>query len=450
MVRPDGDTIAAVATPPGRGGVGIVRVSGPKALPIAEAVSGRVPAPREATFARFRDAAGEVIDEGLVLYFRAPHSFTGEEVVEFQGHGGPVVMDLLLERVLSLGARPARPGEFSERAFLNDKLDLAQAEAIADLIDAETRAAARLAVRSLEGAFSDEIHALVEATTHLRMYVEAAIDFPEEEIDFLADERVARELQELTAQLQRVRDSARSGCLLREGMRLVIAGRPNAGKSSLLNALAGAERAIVTEVPGTTRDLLREQIQIDGMPLHLIDTAGLRETRDAVERIGVDRARAEIAEADRILWVYDGAADPGHAGLAEAELPSDVPVTLVRNKVDLSGGTPGLGERDGLPEVRLSARTGAGIDALRGHLRQVMGLERGSEGQFLARRRHLEALERAANALAAGQRALTEGQAGELLAEDLRQVQLALSGITGEFTADDLLGEIFSSFCIGK
>lgn len=450
MPRPDTDTIAAIATPPGRGGVGIVRVSGSAALSIAEAVTGRRPAPRLATFSRFHDEAGEVIDEGLLLYFRSPHSFTGEEVVEFQGHGGPVVMDLLLERVFSLGARPARPGEFSERAFLNDKLDLAQAEAIADLIDAETRAAARLAVRSLEGAFSDEIHALVEATSRLRMYVEAAIDFPEEEIDFLADERVARELDELAAQLQRVRESARTGSLLREGMRLVIAGRPNAGKSSLLNALAGAERAIVTEVPGTTRDLLREQIQIDGMPLHLIDTAGLRDTEDTVERIGVERARAEIADADRILWVYDGVADPGHAGLAEAALPEGVPVTLVHNKVDLSGGTPGLGERDGLPEVRLSARTGQGIEILRENLRQVMGLQQGAEGQFLARRRHLEALDQAAAALADGRRALAEGRAGELLAEDLRQVQLALSAITGEFTADDLLGEIFSSFCIGK
>lgn len=450
MPRSDTDTIAAIATPPGRGGVGIVRVSGPQALAIAEAVTGIRPAPRLATFTRFQDDAGEVIDEGLLLYFRAPHSFTGEEVVEFQGHGGPVVMDLLLERVFSLGARPARAGEFSERAFLNDKLDLAQAEAIADLIDAETRTAARLAMRSLEGAFSDEIHALVEATTRLRMYVEAAIDFPEEEIDFLADERVARELYELTAQLQRVRKSAQSGSLLREGMRLVIAGRPNAGKSSLLNALAGAERAIVTEVPGTTRDLLREQIQIDGMPLHLIDTAGLRETEDIVERMGVERARAEIADADRILWVYDGVADPGHAGLAAAVLPEDVPVTLVHNKVDLSGGTPGLGERDGMPEVRLSARSGQGIEVLREHLREVMGLQQGAEGQFLARRRHLDALDQAAVALADGQRALEEGRAGELLAEDLRQVQLALSGITGEFTPDDLLGEIFSSFCIGK
>ncbi len=427
-----------------------MRVSGPEALSIAEAVTGIRPKPRLATFTRFRDAAGEVVDEGLLLYFRAPHSFTGEEVVEFQGHGGPVVLDLLLERVFSLGARPARAGEFSERAFLNDKLDLAQAEAIADLIDAETRAAARLAVRSLEGVFSDEIHALVEATTRLRMYVEAAIDFPEEEIDFLADERVARELEGLIARLQRVRGSARSGSLLREGMRLVIAGRPNAGKSSLLNALAGAERAIVTEVPGTTRDLLREQIQIDGMPLHLIDTAGLRDTEDTVERIGVERARAEIADADRILWVYDGAADPTHAGLADAALPEGVPVTLVYNKVDLSGGTPGLGERDGLLEVRLSARTGEGIEILRAHLRQVMGLQQGAEGQFLARRRHLEALDRAAAALTDGRRALAEGRAGELLAEDLRQVQLALSAITGEFSADDLLGEIFSSFCIGK
>jgi len=317
-------------------------------------------------------------------------------------------------------------------------------------VDAETEAAARLAMRSLAGAFSQRVHRLVEGLIALRTYVEAAIDFPEEEIDFLADERVARDLDALIADLEAVRASARVGRVLRDGMRLVIAGLPNAGKSSLLNALAGEERAIVTEVPGTTRDLLRERIQIDGMPLHLVDTAGLRETGDLVERIGVERARAELAQADRILWVYDGAADPEHAAFDPTQLPQGVPVTLVHNKADLSGAEPGLFERDGLPEVRLSARSGAGLDALRAHLRECMGLAQGVEGEFSARRRHLDALARAAEHLQAGRRALLEGHAGELLAEDLRQAQRALGEITGEFSADDLLGEIFSSFCIGK
>jgi tRNA modification GTPase len=444
------DTIAAIATPPGRGGVGIVRISGPQALAIGQAISGRDPEPRRVLFATFRDAEGRPLDQGLLLAFHAPHSFTGEDVVELQGHGGPVIMDLLLERCLQLGARLARPGEFSERAYLNDKIDLTQAEAIADLIDAETRAGARLAMRSLAGEFSRRIEALRDAMIGLRLYVEAAIDFPEEEIDFLADDRVAQDLHSLIERLAQVRQSAEVGRVMRDGMTLVIAGRPNAGKSSLLNALAGTERAIVTEVPGTTRDTLREQIQIDGMPVHLIDTAGLRETDDRVERIGVERARAELAAADRILWVYDGAADPGHAGFDRAELPEGVPVTLVHNKVDLSGAQPGLVEQDGQLEVRISARQGLGLDALRNHLRACMGLDRGNEGEFMARRRHLAALERAAAHLADGQRALENGLAGELLAEDLRLAQQALSEITGEFSADDLLGEIFSSFCIGK
>jgi len=444
------DTIAAIATPPGRGGVGIVRVSGPAVPTIAEILLGRLPAPRQARFARFRDADDLVIDEGLALYFPAPASFTGEHVLELQGHGGPVVMDLLLSRVLALGARLARPGEFSERAFLNDKLDLAQAEAIADLIDAETAAAARLAVRSLDGEFSRRIHALVDQLTRLRMYVEAAIDFPEEEIDFLSDGKVATDLDAVTAKLEAVRASARTGRLLRDGMTLVIAGLPNAGKSSLLNVLAGAETAIVTDIPGTTRDLLRERIQIDGMPLHLIDTAGLRDSGDAVEQIGVQRARAEMARADRVLWVYDGHADPRHAGLAAAQLPEGVPVTLVRNKADLSGEPCGEHHTAAGVEIALSARDGSGVDALRGHLKQVMGYGGGGEGEFIARRRHLDAIDRARRQLQRGHQALHAGAAGELLAEDLRQAQLALSEITGEFSADDLLGEIFASFCIGK
>lgn len=450
MPGPERDTIAAVATPPGRGGVGIVRVSGSRASTIAEGIAGFCPEPRRACFTAFRDRAGEVIDQGLLLCFRAPHSFTGEDVVELQGHGGPVVMEMLLERCLELGARLARPGEFSERAYLNDKLDLAQAEAIADLIESETRAAARLAVRSLQGVFSERIHGLVEALIHLRMYVEAAIDFPEEEIDFLADGRIGEELNAIIEQLDAVRASARVGKVMREGMRLVIAGRPNAGKSSLLNALAGEERAIVTEIPGTTRDVLREQIQIDGMPVHLIDTAGIRDTADRVERLGVERARAELEKADRVLWVYDGAADPEHASFDPRQLPAGVPVTLVHNKADLSGRPVGLVEEGDRVEVRISARTGAGLDALRRHLRQCMGLDRGIEGEFIARQRHLDALARAGAFLQAGREALETQRAGELLAEELRLAQLALSEITGEFSADDLLGEIFSRFCIGK
>jgi tRNA modification GTPase len=444
------DTIAAIATPPGRGGVGIVRISGPQVAAIAAALLGGLPAPRLASFVRFRDAAGGIIDEGIALYFPAPASFTGEHVLELQGHGGPVVMDLLLQRVVQLGARLARPGEFSERAFLNDKLDLSQAEAIADLIDAETGAAARLAVRSLDGEFSRRIHQLVDALTQLRLYVEAAIDFPEEEIDFLSDGKVASDLAAIVALVAQVHASASVGRILRDGMTLVIAGLPNAGKSSLLNALAGAEAAIVTDIPGTTRDVLRERIQIDGMPVHLIDTAGLRESADAVERIGVERARTEMARADRVLWVYDGHADPAHAGFDPAQLPAGVPVTFVRNKADLCGEPVGERTTAAGSEIALSARDGAGIEALRAHLKQVMGYAGSGEGEFIARRRHLDAMERAQAHLAQGQAALLGGAAGELLAEDLRQAQLALSEITGEFTADDLLGEIFASFCIGK
>jgi tRNA modification GTPase len=444
------DSIAAIATPPGRGGVGIVRVSGPAVADIGAALVGPLPAPRQARFARFHDADGTVIDEGLVLFFAAPASFTGEDVLELHGHGGPVVMDMLLSRVLSLGARLARPGEFSERAFLNDKLDLAQAEAIADLIDSETVAAARLAVRSLDGEFSRRIHELVEQLVQLRMYVEAAIDFPEEEIDFLSDGKVAADLQEIMAQVEAVQASASVGRLLRDGMTLVIAGLPNAGKSSLLNALAGAETAIVTDVPGTTRDLLRERIQIDGMPVHLIDTAGLRETADTVEKIGVDRARVEMARADRVLWVYDGHADPDHAGFDPTQLPEGVPVTFIRNKADVSGDLAGERSTPAGPEVVVSAMTGAGVPELRNHLKRIMGFSGTGEGEFIARRRHLDAIARARSHLRRGEQALTGGSAGELLADDLRQAQHALAEITGEFTADDLLGEIFASFCIGK
>ncbi|MDN3522872.1 tRNA uridine-5-carboxymethylaminomethyl(34) synthesis GTPase MnmE [Halomonas ramblicola] len=450
----DQDTIAALATPPGRGGVGIIRVSGPLCATIAEAMVGHCPAPRYAHYGPFRGES-TVLDEGLALFFPGPHSFTGEDVLELQGHGGPMIMDLLLERCVQLGARPARPGEFSERAFLNDKLDLAQAEAIADLIDASSRSAAENALRSLQGDFSRRVEALVQRLIELRMYVEAAIDFPEEEIDFLGDGRVAEMLAAVTRELEAVRRAAGQGALMREGMSVVIAGRPNAGKSSLLNALTEQETAIVTDIAGTTRDVLREHVHIDGMPLHVIDTAGLRDTPDAVEKIGVARAWAEIEKADRVLLMVDAAATDAIDPMAiwpefVARLPDAARLTLVRNKIDTSHEPPGLDAATTPPIVRLSARTGEGVDDLKGHLKAVMGYTTHTEGRFSARRRHLVALDRAQRALANGEAQLSGFGAGELLAEDLRDAQQALGEITGEFSADDLLGEIFGSFCIGK
>ncbi len=443
------DTIAAIATPPGRGGVGIVRLSGPLSAAIAEAVCGAQPAPRRAAFRRFHAGDGGVLDEGIALYFPAPHSFTGEDVLELHGHGGPVIMDLLLARTLELGARPARPGEFSERAFLNDKLDLAQAEAIADLIASTTAEAARAAVRSLEGEFSRCIRELVEDLIELRVYIEAAIDFPEEEIDFLADYRIAEQLGTLRERLHALQAVAGQGRLLRDGMTVVIAGRPNAGKSSLLNYLAGREAAIVTDIPGTTRDVLREQIAIDGMPLHVIDTAGLRDSDDPVEQEGVRRAWAEMATADRILLLVDDRQGfTAEDRALRARLPTAAGVTVIYNKIDLTGREPALRPAEWGHELWLSAKSGAGLDQLREHLKRCMGYH-GGEGTLMARRRHLEALERAAAALAAAGEQLT-ARAGELAAEELRQAQNALSEITGEFTSEDLLGRIFSSFCIGK
>ncbi len=444
------ETIAAIATPPGRGGVGIIRISGENLDAISDGIIGALPEPRRAVYRRFRDADGEIIDEGLALYFPAPHSFTGEEVLELQGHGGPIILDMLMERVLELGARPARPGEFSERAFLNNKLDLAQAEAIADLIDSSSRAAARLANRSLQGEFSKQVHALVDQLIHLRMYVEAAIDFPEEEIDFLSDGKVSADLHSVSEKLGHVQKSARIGALLRDGMQLVIAGRPNAGKSSLLNALSGRESAIVTDVPGTTRDLLREQIQIDGMPLHLIDTAGLRHSEDTVEQIGIRRAREEIGKADLILWVFDAGAGLEQDREDLEALPDGIPVTLICNKIDKDASKCAESHRYGHEMIGLSAKTGEGVETLIAHLKATMGYQGEESGEFIARRRHLEALKKARKHLDSGRLALDQSLSGELLAEDLRQAQMALSEITGEFTADDLLGEIFASFCIGK
>ncbi|MGM3185361.1 tRNA uridine-5-carboxymethylaminomethyl(34) synthesis GTPase MnmE [Dickeya oryzae] len=450
------DTIVAQATPPGRGGVGILRISGRQASAVAQAILGKLPKPRYADYLPFHDVDGSVLDQGIALWFPGPNSFTGEDVLELQGHGGPVILDLLLKRVVALqGVRIARPGEFSERAFLNDKLDLAQAEAIADLIDASSEQAARSAVNSLQGVFSSRVHQLVEALTHLRIYVEAAIDFPDEEIDFLSDGKIEAMLNAVIGDLEGVRGEARQGSLLREGMKVVIAGRPNAGKSSLLNALAGRDAAIVTDIAGTTRDVLREHIHIDGMPLHIIDTAGLREASDEVERIGIERAWQEIEQADRVLFMVDGTTTDAVEPAAiwpefMARLPSRLPITVVRNKADVTGEPLGIEEVNTYSLIRLSARTGDGVDLLRDHLKQSMGFTSNTEGGFLARRRHLQALEQAAQHLQQGHEQLVGAYAGELLAEELRLAQQALSEITGEFTSDDLLGRIFSSFCIGK
>ena len=446
------DTIVAAATPPGRGSVGIVRVSGPKTPEIAAVILGELPPPRRASFMRFLDKRQQPIDAGVALFFPGPHSYTGEHVLELQGHGGPVVVESIVARVLELGARRALPGEFTQRAFLNDKLDLTQAESIADLIDAGSREAARAAMRSLQGEFSDMVRGLTEAVVELRTYVEAAIDFPEEEVDFLSDRRLEEKLVGVRDHFNAVEQSARQGRLLREGMTVVIAGRPNAGKSSLLNRLAGYDAAIVTSIPGTTRDILRERIDIDGMPLHVLDTAGLRDSGDAVESEGIRRAELEIARADRVLFVIDAAIDPDARAYVEEKhrLPSAVPITLIFNKCDQAVGLPVADTISGPPRVMLSALTGDGLDLLRAHLKHAMGFQTAESGTVSARQRHLDALARARAYVEAGARQLSERRAGELVAEELRAAQQALGEITGEFTTDDLLGRIFSSFCIGK
>ena len=441
------DTIAAVATPPGRGGIGVIRVSGPGAAGIAAASVGTPPAPRTAVLRTFRDSAGNPVDRGSVLFFPGPHSYTGEDVLELQGHGGPAVLDAVLQAVLAAGARPARPGEFTERAFLNDRLDLAQAEAVADLIEADSDAAASAALRSLEGAFSERVHALADSLTELRVYVEAAIDFSDEDIDFLREGGVLERLDGVREALSALRREAGRGAALREGLRVAIAGAPNVGKSSLLNRLAGRDTAIVTDIAGTTRDVLREAISLDGLPLHVADTAGLRETGDPVEVEGVRRARAEITDADRILLVVDDRTGPT---AEDRRLLDDLPaerVILIRNKCDLSGASPGPDESGGL---RLSATAGAGFEALVERLKACAGYRSPEAGGFSARRRHLDALDRAGAALDSGRERLVAEQAGELLAEELRLAQEALGAITGTVSSDDLLGEIFASFCIGK
>ncbi len=442
------DTIAAVATPPGAGGIGVVRISGPLVPEIARGVFGWVPSPRQALFEGFRGGDGEIIDEGIALFFPAPRSFTGEDVLELQGHGGPVVMDLLLQRCLELGARPARPGEFTERAFLNGKLDLAQAEAVADLIESSTALGARLAVRSLQGAFSRRIDDLIERLIRLRTYIEATLDFPDDEIDVSSEPAVAAHIEELIQHSLGILTDARQGQVIREGLRVVIAGPPNAGKSSILNALSGTDAAIVTDIPGTTRDVLGHDIQIDGLPVRILDTAGIREARDPVEQEGVRRARRALEQADLVLWVYD--ASSGLTGFPPDGALSGAPVTRVRNKIDLIGERPTVTKtRDG-SEVALSALTGEGLDLLRARIKTRAGVDMLTEGAFVARRRHLDALGRGLEDLRGAQGALLDGSGAELAAEHLLAAQQAFGEITGRFTSDDLLGRIFSSFCIGK
>ena len=454
------DTIAAIATPSGRGGVGIIRISGEAVPQIAKKILGLLPSPRKASHQLFKDENNNTLDDGVALYFPEPHSFTGEHVLELQGHGGQVVMDLLLQRCVQLGARLANPGEFSERAFLNDKLDLAQTEAIADLIDSGSEQAVRSALRSLQGEFSEAINSLLEKIIEIRVYVEAALDFPEEEIDFLADTSVTQRLNVIKALLQTIKNKATQGNLQRDGIHLVIVGKPNAGKSSLLNALAGNEAAIVTEVAGTTRDVLREAINLDGMPLHLIDTAGLRESDDPVEKIGIQRAWQEIEKADLILHLVDVTdiedTDGNQKMLVSinnklekntSKLP---PILTVYNKVDLIDPANILTSRKSGTEIYISAKHKQGINELKTELKRHMGYHADNEGAFIARRRHLIALDNTQLYVNQAEMQLIEFNAGELMAEELRLAQDELGKITGKFTSDDLLGEIFSSFCIGK
>jgi tRNA modification GTPase len=456
------DTIAAIASAPGRGAIGIIRVSGPKVPEIAQALLGTVPAPRVASVLRFLAADGSALDEGVVLYFPAPASFTGEHVLELQGHGGAIVLDLVMQRLFALGCRAALPGEFSERAFVNGKIDIAQAEAVADLIDAGSAAAARAAVRSMRGEFSARIEALQGRLTELRKLVEAAIDFPDEEIDFASESKLQARLAIILGDFERITAAARQGALLRDGLNVVIAGKPNAGKSSLLNSLAGDEIAIVTDLPGTTRDVLRQPLQLDGLVVNLIDTAGLRPTTDVIEAEGVRRARGEIGKADLVLYLVDAAADlePGNVsaetsgvaarGVPTDDLPPGVPVAVVVNKIDLLG-TPARVDTAAMPpEIHLSAKTGEGLDLLRAHLKMLAGYQIVDGSALSARRRHLDALSRARQLVQQGAENFSRAHALELFAEDLRLAQGALGEITGEFGSDDLLGEIFRSFCIGK
>lgn len=448
------DTIAAIATPPGNGGVGIIRISGALVPEIAQHLILRRASgihalpPRLAQYSSFIDNDGSVLDSGIALYFPSPASYTGEDILELQGHGGSVVLDMLLRRVLSLGARLANPGEFTERAFLNGKLDLAQAEAVADLIESSTEQSVRSAQKSMQGVFSEQVNELVEELTELRTYVEAAIDFVDEEIDFLTDGVVENRIVSLLRRLEHIQQTAQQGRLLRDGMTVVLAGKPNAGKSSLLNALAGHEAAIVTDIAGTTRDVLKERIQLDGMPLHIIDTAGLRESDNAIEQEGIRRAHLEIKNADKILLLID-------AGEPEIEsvlttLPPDGNITHIYNKIDLLGLEPDIKQTESATQIYLSIKTGNGLELLKQHLKQSVGFNEATDNVFIARRRHLEALSKGREFVESALDQLRGSQAGELVAEDLKQAQNSLAEITGKFSSDDLLGKIFSSFCIGK
>ena len=442
------DTIVASATPAGTGGVAVVRVSGPDVEQIAQAMLGRLPEPRYAELVAFKDPSDQVLDTGIALYFPGPESFTGESVLELHGHGGPVVVASVIDAVVAAGARTAEPGEFSKRAFLNEKLDLVQAEAIADLIGSSTKHAARAALRSLQGAFSQTVESLEEQLIRLRLHVEAAIDFPEEEIDFLSDQHLADRIEECDRAFTEITKTASVGRALRDGFQVVIVGKPNAGKSSLMNLLSGQEAAIVTDVAGTTRDVLREQIKIDGLAIELVDTAGLRENPDQIEAEGIRRAKAALKSADAALWIQDATTDDSDDEPGEA-LPGDLPVVKVRNKTDLTGETASTSS-DTNETINFSATTGAGLEALTDRIKTLAGYQDLGKGAFTARQRHLDALLRAKNHFQLGKKALDETRSGEIFAEELRLAQQALGEITGAFSSDDLLGRIFSEFCIGK
>jgi tRNA modification GTPase len=450
------DTIVAIATPPGRGGVGIVRISGPKAYSIGKTLSRlKTISKRQASYLPFYTKDGELLDQGILIYFKGPNSYTGEDIIEFHGHGAPIVLDRIVKESILCGARIANPGEFSERAFLNDKIDLTQAEAIADLIDASSATAAKLAVRSLQGDFSKKIHALCELIIHLRLYVEASIDFPEEEINFLGDGKVASMLENIIAELDKTRSAANCGAILREGLSVVIAGCPNAGKSTLINYLAGRDVAIVTSIAGTTRDVMKEHILLDDIPINIIDTAGLRDSDDIIEKEGIKRAWHEVCKADCVLLMTDISGTENISKLSAeitAKLPKNTPIIHIFNKIDKLTNPKSEYLDKSIKEensVYLSAKSGKGMDLLIDKIKKIVGYQP-AEGQFLARRRHIQALDKAADLLQVVQEELIKHQAGELLAEDLRLAHQALSEITGEFTSDDLLGVIFSSFCIGK
>ena len=442
------DTIAAIATATGSGGIGVVRVSGPQARSIAQSILGQCPSPRHAAYLPFKEADESTIDQGIAIYFQAPNSYTGEDVLELQAHGGPALLQILLKRCLALGARQALPGEFTQRAYLNEKMDLAQAEAVADVINASTVEAARSAMRSLSGEFSNRIHVLLDRLIELRMYVEACLDFPEEEIDFITQGNVEAKLKNILAELQKIFQQAKQGNLLREGLTVVLVGQPNVGKSSLINQLAGDEVAIVTPIAGTTRDTVKSLIQIKGIPLHIIDTAGLRETDDEIEKFGIARTWRALESANIALLLLDAT-----HGITDVEksildrLPLDLPKIWVHNKIDLSSEAPSLKEIDHEMHVFISAKKGDGVDLLKSHLLKMAGWQTTSEGIFMARTRHLESIAKVESFLNVGLQSIDQA---ELVAENLRSAQTELNSITGEFTPDDLLGEIFSKFCIGK